>query len=546
MNTSGSRGYVWLTAVAALISCFYIVGCGVFESGGSGESGSGGKVLDDYLEGDISDLNSTTTTDGYSFNVLNNFTEGLYRLDENHEPVPAQAKSVEVGDGGTTYTFKLRDGIEWSDGSPVTSQDFRYAWLRAMDPDTAGAYSFILSDFIEGGAEFAAGDTGPESVGIETPDDETLVARLANPTPFFLSLTAFPTYMPLEREFVEKQGDRYAQSADSILYNGPYTMTEFEPTNRVVLEKNGRYWDKENVDVERVKVRVIKENETALNLYQAGDLDIVGLTSGTVEEFQDSPQFSTVTNFETLILYMNNEDPALANENVRKAIQRGFDREAYVENILANGSRAAYGLVPPGMAGPGNQSFREYVGDTIPSFDPSEARGLYEQGVEELGREPTIEISVSDDDTSRDTGTFLQSQLEENLGANVEVKTLPFDALLEAAGSGEYQITASTWIADFNDPINYLDLFASQSGFNYPNFDSGRYDHLIAGTKTEAGQKERMRLMAEAERLLLTEEAAIDPVYYSATARLIKPYVKGYVDHPYGPATDYKYVEIER
>lgn len=533
-------GLVKLSVLLAV--AFFVGGCGVFESRQGDE---GGKVFDDYLAGDISDLDSATATDGYSFDILNNFMEGLYRLDEDNEPRPAIAESVEVTDDEKTYTFELRDDARWSNGDPVTSQDFKYAWLKAMSPETGGLYAFLLTDYIAGGAEYNAGDGSAGDVRIETPDEKTLVVELAEPTPFFLGLTALPAYFPQKESFVEEKGDEYAQNAENLLANGPFEVSEFQPSSRVVLEKNGDYWDEENVDLDRVNVGIIKEPQTALNLYESDELDAVSLDAEAVERLGGSRDFTTEVSFQTLILYMNNDDEALGNENIRRALQTGFDREAYVDSILGGVSEPAYGLIPPGMAGPEGETFREATGDTVPEFDPEEARRMYERGVEELGEEPTITINVSDSEEYQDAGTFLQGQWEENLGADIKVRALPFDSLLEQASSGEYQISASTWIADYNDPMNYLDLYLSDSDFNYPNYENERFDDLINGAKQETDPQSRMEMLEEAERLLLEEDAAIAPVYYVEDAVLTKPAVEGYASHPYGPSIDYKYVSLD-
>lgn len=531
-----------------------MAGCGVFDSeqgdgqqsGTDGGGGSGGgKELNTYYGQDIPDLNSTTTTDSYSFEILYNINEGLYRLDEDEEPVPAMAEGVEVGDDGLNYTFTLRDGVAWSNGDPVTSEDFRYAWLRAMDPDIAGSYGFILSDYIEGGSEYAAGEADADAVAIEAPDEQTLEVTLASPTPFFLALTAFPTYLPLNQQFVEEQGDDFGLGADSLLYNGPYALGEFDPANQAVLEKRDDYWDAGNVDIDRVSIRIIKDPQTALNLYESGELDIVGLVAENVDQFRDSPEFGTGEEFWSQFLYLNHEDPALANENIRRAIMMSFDKQALVDTLLNDGSVPADGYVPDGMAGPGDQTFREALGPTAPEFDSEEARRLYEQGVEEIGEEPTLELMVSDGESSQDAGTFLKDQLENSLGATVEINTQPFDALLDRTDAGEYQMTYANWIADFNDPINFLDLFTTDSAFNDLNYSSERYDQLINDAKTESDPEARMDLLMEAERTLLEEDAALAPVYFAASARLLKPYVQNAVTHPYGPDANYKYWRIE-
>ena len=538
-KVSGALSLLMLTLLVA-----FTTGCGVFQS--QEEGGGNQNTLTLNLEADIADLNSSTVTDVYSFNVLNNVMEGLYRLDENEEPQPAMAESVETSDDKLIYTFKLRDGVEWSNGEPVTSQDFKYAWLRAMDPDTASQYARILADYIEGGADFNAGEAGSESVGIETPDDGTLVVRLAQPTPFFLSLTAFPTYLPLNQEFVEQQGDQFAQSADALLYNGPYTLSEFSPSEGVTFVKNDSYWDEGNVNIEQVQGRVVKETDTAVNLYQSGELDAVNLTSEYVDQFSNSPEFTTQTSFGTGYLEMNQEDPAFQNQNIRQAILRGLDRQALAYQVLNNGSQPADGFVPTGVvAGVEGQTFREAVGPVVPEFDPEQARELYEQGVRELGSEPTLELLIDDSSESRDIATFLQSQFEENLGAQVEVSQQPFDRLLELTQSGDYQMAAAGWGADYNDPMTFLDLFVSGSPSNHLGLQNERYDQLVSDARAEANPQERLNMLGEAERILVEEQAAIAPSVYRGRALLVKPHLKNYQEHPYGPSLELKSMSIE-
>jgi oligopeptide transport system substrate-binding protein len=215
-----------------------------------------------------------------------------------HAPEGYGAKGRQNGDK-TVYTFTLRDGLRLFNGDPVVSEDFRYAWLRAMAPDTAGDYSFILTHYIAGGAEFLAGDAGEGSVGVEAPDGKTLVVTLAKPAPFFLGLTSFPTYLPLNQKFTEEQGDEFGLGADALLYSGPFTLTALSLSTQAVLEKNQDYWGKGNVGVERVNVRIIKENETALNLYKSGELDVFALAGQYFDEYQDSPEFKSTPYFST-------------------------------------------------------------------------------------------------------------------------------------------------------------------------------------------------------------------------------------------------------
>jgi oligopeptide transport system substrate-binding protein len=535
-------------------------GCGVFEQGGQqgGNGGGGGsKAITVNLEDSIRGLDSAANaTDEVSFNVLVNAIEGLYRLDENDQPVPGQAEDVQTSEDGLTYTFTLRDGIQWSNGDPVTSSDFKYAWLKALDPDTGGQYAYIVSQFIKGANDFNTGPTSDDNqqqhdqlrdaVGIETPDDKTLEVTLEAPAPFWLGLTSFPVYYPQNQSYVEEQGDQYGQNADSLLYNGPYSLTDYNPTQGVTFVKRDDYWDADNVDIQRAEGKIVKEVDTAVNLHEQGELDITEITQEYVDEYRDSPDFQQATEFATFYLAFNEDVPVFQNQNIRKAFQMGFDREALVNDILNNGSEAATGVVPPGIDGPDNQTFRQAEGPTMPDFDPQEARRLYEQGIQEVGGEaPTIELLSYDDSTARDTATFLQSQFQDNLGAKINVNIQPFDRKLELESNGEFQLSYQGWGADYNDPMTFLDLWESESPFNTGGYENQRYDQLIDQAQAEADPAARMDLMLEAERILIEEDAGTGPMFFSGVTRLIEPSIKNFVYHNYGGALDLKLYRLQ-
>jgi oligopeptide transport system substrate-binding protein len=217
-------------------------GCGVLQQGGQQGGDSGDQnALAYQLAAEIPDMDPSTMTDVNSFRLITNVMEGLYRIDENEKPQPAHAQDVYISDDQLTYTFALRDGIRWSNGEPVSSHDFKYSWLRAIDPQTASQYSYIIAPYIKGGAEFNASKGSAGDVAIETPDERTLKVTLVNPTPFFLNFTAFQTYFPQQEQFVEHKGEEYAQSAEALLYNEPFTMTQLDPTSGATLTKNEAY-----------------------------------------------------------------------------------------------------------------------------------------------------------------------------------------------------------------------------------------------------------------------------------------------------------------
>jgi oligopeptide transport system substrate-binding protein len=522
-------------------------GCGVFQQGGGGQQGAGSSTLNLNLTAEIPELDTALTTDTVSFDVLTNVMEGFYRLDINDEPVPAAAEGVELSNGDLTYTFTLRDGVQWSNGDPVTSHDFKYAWLKVLNPDTAATYAYIISTFVKGADEYNTGKGSAEAVAIETPDDKTLRVTLVSKSPFFLQLMSFAIYFPQQQEYVEKLGDKFATDADTILYNGPFIMTQGSEGGggTAVFKKNDKYWDKENVAINTVNGRIVKDNDTAINLYEAGELDVTSLEGDKVKQYMDSPEFFSQPLPLNIYGRLNQKAPGLDNLNIRKALMIGFDREALTDNILQDGSLPAYGFVPPAInPGPGNQTFREANGDLVPK-DVSSAREFWEKGVEELGgQEPKLTMLFGDDSVGRDMATYIQDQYRENLGANFDVQIVTFDAALDKVDAEDYQISyAFGWIGDYDDPMTFMDLYLSDSPFNNSFFENEEYDRLIREAQTTSDLQKRMQNMLEAERILI-EQAGTVPVYFGALTGVQKDYLKDYAPHSFG-GNDWKYSRIE-
>ena len=525
--------------------------CGFSKSSESSSSESesdrsGKKVLNLSLENDIPDLNQVTTTDGISFDILNNVMEGLYRLDADNNPQPAMAESVDISDDELTYTFHLRDGIKWSNGEEVTAHDFVFSWLRALHPDTAGSYSFIISDYIKGAEAYANGEATEEEVGIKALNDKTLIVELNDPTPFFLGLTAFATYFPLNEDFINEVGDQFALDHESILYNGPFVLTEYDQAVGVKMEKNEHYWDIENVEVDEISMRVIKEKSTELNLYESGELDRITLSSNDVDEFRDSEEYGTVTEFTSWYLQFNLGKEPFDNFNIRKVFQLAYDPKLLATNVLNNGSEPAYSLLPPGMHGVDGQPFRDIAGEVIePDFE--KAKEYLEKGLEEIGGElPPIELLTADDTVAKDTATFVQSQLKENLGVDVSIVTKPYSGRLDSMREDDYQFVISKWGADYNDAMTYLALWVGEPAIPFRgNYHNPEYMNLVYKAQEEKDEHKRIEMLMEAERILLEEDAVLGPLYYEGSAYLQKSYIKNLVLHPYGARLDLKYVTFD-
>jgi oligopeptide transport system substrate-binding protein len=521
-----------------------VPGCGVFSgSGGGGGGGGSSKSVAINLEQTVKDLDSAQTTDSVSTEILLNVMSGLYRLDVNTEPVPDMAEGVDISEDGLNYTFTLRDGIKWSNGDPVTSQDFKYAWLRALDPKTASIYAYIISTFVKGADEYNTGKGSPKDVAIEAPDDKTLKVTLLAPAPYWLGLTAFFTYLPQQQKFVEQQGDNYANGAENLLYNGPYKITQFNPTSGVIVAKNEGYWNADNVDISKVDAKIVKETNTAVNLYESGQLDETVIDTEFVTEYKGKPDLVTITQFATGYLTFNrNKVPLFLNKNVCRAIQMALNTDALNNKILNNGSKPATGFVPDGIAGPDDKTFREAEGPTMPEYDPKKAEELFKQGIKEEGENPTIELLSEDDSLTRDFVTAMQAELEK-IGMKIKLKPVPFSQRLKLEEDDDYQMSAQAWIADYDDPMTFLDLFESSSTYNVSiagHYKNERYDQLISSAKTEADAAKRMDMLLEAEKILVEEDAALAPWRFYGSAYLVNPdVISRFVDQPYGGGKDY-------
>lgn len=534
----------------SIVMAILLSGCGFSDtkdSKGEDDGKKDGKesVVNLSLANDIPDLNQVLTTDGISFSVLNNVMEGLYRLDENNEPQPAMAESVDVSDDKLTYTFHLRDGIKWSNGDPVTAEDFKYSWLRAMHPDTAGAYSNILSDYIQGGEEFVNGEADASAVGIEVKDEKTIEVILKTPTPFFLGLTAFVTYFPLNEKFISDIGDdKFALTKDSILYNGPYVLTEYNQAQGVTLVKNKEYWDIDNVDVDKITMKVIKEQSTALNLYEAGELDRVYLASADVDNYRDDPEFGTETEFISWYLQFNFLEKPFDNVNIRKAFQLAYDQDTLTKTVLNNGSAPAYGLVAEGVHGDGNKTFREISGDHV-KMDVTKAKEYLEKGLAEVGELPSLKILTADDTIAKDTAIFLQSEFKKNLGIDVQIDTKPYSGRLDAMRANDFQMGISRWGADYNDAMDILSLWIGDPPKGLRgSYQSAEYKKLIDAALIEADEEKRRQMLVDAEKLMLVDDGTLGPLYFEGKAYLQKSRIDGVIIHPYGASIELKTIKV--
>nr|WP_236587768.1 peptide ABC transporter substrate-binding protein [Tumebacillus amylolyticus] len=530
-----------------MLSTVALVGCGSDDSSGNSSSGlSADQSLNIALSGEPSTLDSSKTTDSNSNLIIGNVGEGLTRVDKDGKAAPGVAKSWDISQDGLTYTFHLRDDAKWSDGSVVTAQDFEYAWKRTLDPKTAAQYSFMVA-WIKGGAAYNSGKGTVDQVAVHAKDDKTLEVVLESPRPYFLAQTAFPTFFPEKKDFVEKQGDKYGSDADKTLYNGPFKVVEWNHEQSVKVEKNENYWDNANVKLNTATWQIVKDSNAAENLFEAGQLDRFTIVRDQVERYKDKPEYSVVPELTNAYIQFNQTNKALANVKIRQALTYAIDNKQYVDVILANGSQPAQGFVPTGVSNGNGGDFRKDNGDLVKrSENAAKAKDLLAEGLKEVGLTsfPAMKLLSDDSDTAKKSSEFLKEQWRQNLGLDIEIQSVPSKLRFQLQQKHDFDLVMSLWGADYNDPMTFLDMYTSDSPFNDVSYKNPKYDELIKNGNNEPDSKKRMQYLYDAEKLLI-QDMVEGPVYFRATPMVLKGYVKGWQNNVSAPIYDLKHVYIE-
>lgn len=542
-----------LTSTIVLAACGG--GSGSDKASDSASKDSSGKMakkqeLNLIESAEIPTMDSVMNTDTVGSIVMNNVFEGLYRQDLDNNPVLGMAaEEPKISDDKLTYTFKIRDDAKWSNGDPVTAGDFVFSWRRLVDPTTAAPYSYMMDGVIANASAVIAGEKQPDELGVKAVDDKTLEIQLERAVPYFKGLLSLAMYYPQNEKFVTEQGEKYASNSDALVYNGPFKLAAWDGTGLSwEYDKNDTYWDKDTVKLDKINVDVVKETSTALNLYDDGQIDRMVLTGEYVQTRQDDPDLKKFPTSSVFFLKFNQERNGkatpLANENIRKALSMAFDKQAYADTVLQNGSVPANGLVPAGLAkDPKNdKDFRKENGD-LSKYDAKKAQEFWKKGLKELGVDKLdLEFLSDDTENAKRSSEFMQGQLEENLdGLKITLRNVPFKVRIDNNDKQDYDIQLSGWGADFSDPINFLELFETGNGNNKSGFSNEKYDSLLKEISTTSltDPEKRWEQMLEAEKVLF-DNGAIAPIYQRYWAVLEKPTVKDIGYHLVGADYSYK------
>ncbi|MGM0898569.1 MAG: peptide ABC transporter substrate-binding protein [Bacillota bacterium] len=554
------RNKSWMLAITASLAAVLSACGGEEQPAADMESATGKSELDSVQElrlttgSGIPTMDSVLADDAVSFTMLNNAGEGLYRLDEQNAAVPAMAEGEpEISEDGLSYTFKLRDA-NWSDGSPVTAHDFVFAWQRAADPATGSTYGpYMMAGTIKNAAAIAQGELDKSELGITAQDDQTLVVSLERPIPYFLSLMAFGTFYPQKEAYVTEHGDQYAMDSDKLLSNGPFVLANWDATAMSwELEKNTEYWDAETVKLDKVEFNIVPDPGTGVNLYETEEADRAGLAGEFAMQYAEDEEVIRILKPSVYYLQFNQqregEPTPLANPKLRKALALSFNKQDLADIVLANGSFPADFLVPTEFTfDADNEDFRKVNGDMM-EFNAEEAKALWAEGLEEEGlTEVSLEYLSGDTELSKKIDAYMKDQMEGNLeGLTLEMSQVPFNVLLDKNEAQDYDIQSTGWGPDFQDPITFLDLFATESPQNTMAYSNEQVDALLEQANGELALKpeERWEALAEVEKILVEEDAAIANMYQFGSMALQKPYVHDVITHPFTGDFSYKWAYI--
>lgn len=492
-------------------------------------SSTGDHVLNMNAAMEPTSLNTITSTYSIEFSMHKHLFENLYMLDDNDEPQPAAAETVDISEDQKVYTFHLRDDGKWTNGEPVTAKDFEFAWQQVLNPDNAADYAYFLYDTlgIVNAKEFYEGSASWEDVGVKVIDDLTLEVTLKNPIPYAPFLFTFGTLAPINEKFYTEVGaDMYATEAENFCTNGAFKVTEWKHDSQIVMEKNADFHRASEIEVDKINWKIITDPQAAFTEFMSGGLDVVGLSTGeliTQAENQDIEVLSYADG-SAFYIYFNHSHEYLKNANLRKALALGFDKEGMVNSVYQNGNQPMTSFTCPEVKGSDGKSFAESLntwngGELTPkNGDVEAAKGYLETALQELGctvedLSASLSIDCGDSSNAINEAAFYQEQWRQNLGIEVTVNSMQTKQGSENRKNGNYVMSLTGWGPDYNDPMTFLDLWVSTGGNNQTFYASEAYDKLIADAAVETDLEKRQEMFYEVEKLIV-EDLPVAPSYW--------------------------------
>ena len=454
-------------------------------------------------------------------NMLLHSFECLLAVDENGQLVPGQAESWETSEDGLTWTFHLRDGLKWSDGSDLTANDFVYSWKRVCDPMVAAPYADTVLSMVAGYDKAIEGDL--DALQVVAQDDNTLVVTLNAPCSYFGSLAAFATLSPVQEATVEANGDAWATSAETYISNGPFYVSEWVPGSYIMMSKSPYYWNADAIKLDGIKWNLIEDSNAAYSAYQTGEvLMIKDVPTEEIPSLKDNADFHVDPMIGTYYLSMNLERDAFKDARVRKALSLAIDRD-YVANTLMQGTYSpADNFMGPGWIDMDGKQFKDnanggqsYIDVNNYEADLEEAKQLLaDAGYPDGEGFPTISYTTNDAGYHKVVAEYVQ-QAWAQLGIDLQVDIVEWASFTPMRRNGDFDVARNGWVGDYSDPSNMLDLFLSTNGNNDGKFNNADYDAAIYRSRETLDPTERSKALHDAEDILMEETGCIPVAYYN-------------------------------
>ena len=497
-------------------------------------------------------------------NTLITVFEPLLLIDENNEVIPGQAESYTVSDDGLVWTFTMRDGLKWSDGSDLTAKDFEYSFKRLAAPDTAAPYAETVVGMIDGYADAtgnpdADGNTTTEPDFdalnvVASEDGKTLTVTLSYPCAYFDKLAAFAAMSPVQQATVEANGDAWCTAPDTFVCNGPYYISEWVPSERIVLAKNPNYvggWDTSKIVSDTITLLLLEDSSAAYAAYNSGEAQLVKDVPTdeipSLTKAEDGGDFYVDTILGTYYISLNDQKEPFTDPNVRKALSLAIDRD-YVANTIMQGTYTpAYNMVGPGIVDESGMFYdnandgKTYISDDYEANLEAAKQALADAGYPNGEGFPTIEYSTNDAGYHTPVAEYLQQAWGE-LGITVNINKVEWASFTPLRRAGDYDASRNGWVMDYNDPSNMLELFTTSNGNNDGKYSSADFDAAVEASKV-ADKSVHFQKLHEAEDILMNDYACIPVAYYN-DFWLQSPSLKGTWHSPYGYwYLQYGYVE---
>lgn len=454
-------------------------------------------------------------------NMLLHAYECLLIVGEDGTLQPGQAESYEVSEDGLTWTFHLRDGLKWSDGSDLTANDFVYSWKRVCDPEVAAPYAETVLGMVKGYNEAIEGNL--DALAVTAPDDSTLVVELANPCSYFGSLAAFATLSPVQEATIEANGDAWATAPETYVSNGPFYMTEWVPGSHITFSKNPYYWNADAIKLDRLKFVLMEDSNAAYSAYQTGEVLLIkDVPTEEIPSLEGTDDFYVDPIIGTYYISLNLQNEVFQDVNVRKALSLAIDRE-YVASTLMQGTYTAAGnLMGPGWMDTDGTEFMSNANGGKPYIDTTNFEANLEEAKQLLADAgypdgegfPTISYTTNDAGYHKVVAEYLQQSWAE-LGIDLQVNIVEWSSFTPMRRSGDFEVARNGWVGDYSDPSNMLELFCTTNGNNDGKFSNADFDAAIDTSRSTLDAAERSTALHTAEDILMDQAGCIPLAYYN-------------------------------